>query len=77
MDHNQEQAEWSVASELLCGRVHSLLGNTKQAQWTLEGALKESERVYGSNHIRKLMDISSLLSCSVTFSHCSYSSILC
>lgn len=54
MDYKKEQAEWSVASELLRGRVHRLLGDIKQAQWTLEGALKESERIYGSNHIRKL-----------------------
>ena len=53
-NYKKEQTEWSVASELLRGRVHRLLGNTKQAQWTLESALEESEKIYGSDHIRKL-----------------------
>ena len=45
--------EWSEATKLLRGRIYRLLGNQKQAQWTLEAALKESEKAYGSDHIRK------------------------
>ena len=67
MDYEEEQAEWSVANELLRGRVHRLLGDTNQAQRTLEGALRESESKYGSNNIRKLEHY--LIRCSMTFSH--------
>jgi tetratricopeptide (TPR) repeat protein len=54
MKDYERQAEWSVATELLRGRMHRLLGDTKQAQETLEGALRKSENKYGSNNIRKL-----------------------
>ena len=53
-EYQTKKTEWSVATELLRGRMHGLLGDVKQAQWTLEGALKESEKIHGSNHIRKL-----------------------